>query len=146
MIKKYDKISDAKALTIRAQALLESIDKIAIIYFYNDTDLTEKQKKVEQARSYYSQVEKSEKLEAMAELQDARLARAEALSALDHDPVLQALYSAITNFQKYSEVVLAEAEKIEETKRIPSTREIDKARKTIETAKRAGIKIDLSRF
>ena len=146
MIKKYDKISDAKALNIRAQALLESIDKVAIIYFYDDTNLTEKQKQVEQARSHYSQAEKSEKLEAMKDLQDARLARAEALSALDHDPVLQALYSAVENFQGYSETVLAEAEKLEEKKRIPSTRETDRASKIIDTAKRAGIKIDLSEF
>ena len=146
MIKKYDKISDAKALNIRAQALLESIDKIAIIYFYNDSDLMEKQKQVEKTRSFYSQADKIDKIGANKNLQDARLARAEALSVLEHDPVLQALYSAVENFQGYSETVLVEAEKLEETKRIPSTREIDKARKTIETAKRAGIKIDLSRF
>ena len=146
MIKEYNKVSNAKALKDRAQALLESIDKIAILYFYDDTNLTEKQKKVEQARSYYSQADKIDKIGANKNLQDARLARAEALSALDHDPILQALYSAVENFQGYSETILVEAEKIEEKKRIPSTREIDRARKIIDTAKRAGIKIDLSEF
>jgi len=146
MIKEYNKVSNAKALKDRAQALLESIDKIAILYFYDDANLTEKQKQVEKTRSFYSQADKIDKIGANKNLQDARLARAEALSALDHDPILQALYSAVENFQGYSETILVEAEKMEEIKKIPSTREIEKARKTIETAKRAGIKIDLSRF
>ena len=146
MIKEYNKVSNAKALKDRAQALLESIDKIAILYFYDDANLTEKQKQVEKTRSFYSQADKIDKIGANKNLQDARLARAEALSALDHDPILQALYSAVENFQGYSETILVEAEKIEEKKRIPSTREIDRARKIIDTAKRAGIKIDLSEF
>ena len=146
MIKEYNKVSNAKALKDRAQALLESIDKIAILYFYDDANLTEKQKQVEKTRSFYSQADKIDKIGANKNLQDARLARAEALSALDHDPILQALYSAVENFQEYSATILVEAEKMEEIKKIPSTREIEKARKTIETAKRAGIKIDLSRF